>query len=234
MNIEQRSTPGTVQLRAAADGAGDVIGGYALKFNTLSQNLGGYVETCSAGLVDKSLADGLDVLCRYQHDSNFLLGRVSSGTLRLAVDDTGLDYNNDLPATDYADNVRALAARGDLRFSSFAFRTLDDEWGFTEQGFPLRTLKQIQLVDVAPVVEPAYLDTSSGLRSLAEKRGLDVADVTKAAKANALAELLRAKTPAVIDLAPSGQGDKSGQGDTHPLLSLRQRQAALNAKRRTF
>lgn len=230
--IEQRTTSGTVELRAA--GGSGVIGGYALKYNTLSQNLGGYVETCAAGLVDKSLADGLDVLCRYQHDSNMLLGRVSSETLRLSTDNTGLVYDADLPETDYASNVRALAARGDLKYSSFAFRTLDDEWGFTGQGFPLRTLRAIQLVDVAPVVEPAYLDTSTGLRSLAEQRGLDMDDVTKAAKANSLGELLRGKDPVIIDLAPSGQGDSRGQGDTHPLLSLRQRRAALMEKRRTF
>src|SRR5206468_7548061 len=131
----------------------------------------------------------------YQHEDQFLLGRLVSGTLRLAGDTTGLDYSVDLPDTTYARDIAALAARGDVRYSSFAFRTIDDDWGLSEQGFPLRTLTALQLVDVAPVVTPAYMDTSTGLRSLAEKRGLDLDLVEQAAKADALSELLRAKEP---------------------------------------
>lgn len=231
LTLEQRSTIGAVTLRG--DAGARRLGGYALKYNTLSQNLGGYVERCAPGLVDKSLADGLDVLCRYQHKSDYLLGRVASETLRLAGDNIGLDYDVDLPETDYARNIEALAGRGDVRYSSFAFRTLLDEWGYTEQGFPLRTLLQIQLVDVAPVVEPAYLDTTSGLRSLAEQRGLDVDAVTKAAAVNQLADLMRAKEPTHIDLAPSGQGGTGVQADSHTPLSLRRLQVAEH-ERNTF
>lgn len=39
---EVRHTTGTVQVRKDADG--ERLGGYALKFNRLSQNLGGFVE----------------------------------------------------------------------------------------------------------------------------------------------------------------------------------------------
>lgn len=210
--IEHRSTTGTVELRGS--GESKTLGGYALKFNTLSQNLGGFVETCSQGLVDKSLGDNADVLCRFQHNDQYLLGRVSAGTLTLRTDDIGLDYECPVPDTDYARNCVALAARGDLRHSSFAFRTLEDEWDFTEQGFPLRMLHSIQLIDVAPVVSPAYLDTSSGLRSLAEHRSLDVDVVQKAAEANQLGELLREAAPVVIDLG-STDSDQQRQGETH-------------------
>lgn len=206
---ERRTTPGTVELRAATDGGLGKLGGYALKFNTLSQNLGGYVETCAVGLVDGATLRGErgDVVARYQHDDAFLLGRQVSGTLALRADGTGVEYDVELPDTDYARNVAALAKRGDVRYSSFAFRTLEDDWGMTEQGFPLRTLTSVQLVDVAPVVNPAYLDTSTGLRSLAEKRGLELDTVERAAAHNELGTLLREGAPKVIDL---------GQGETHP------------------
>jgi uncharacterized protein len=213
--IERRSTAGVVELRAAGD-AGKKIGGYALLYGKYSQNLGGYVEQCAPGLADKSLADGVDVLCRYQHDSDMLLGRVSAATLRLASDGTGVSYEDDLPATSYASDLAALCARGDVRHSSFAFRCIEDEWGFTQQGFPLRTLLQVMLVDVAPVVNPAYLDTTTGLRSLAEQRGLDLGDVQKAAAANGLAELLRSRAPKVIDLGarPPAKRDGGSEGDS--------------------
>jgi uncharacterized protein len=206
---ERRTTAGTIEIRASNGTGLGALGGYALKFNTLSQNLGGYVESCAPGLVDAGTLRGErgDVVARFQHDDVFLLGRLSSGSLALRTDGIGLDYTVDLPETSYARDIGALAARGDLRHSSFAFRTLEDDWAMTDQGFPLRELRSIQLVDVAPVVNPAYLDTSTGLRSLAEKRGLDFDAVTKAAEQNELGTLLRERDPKIIDL---------GQGDTHP------------------
>lgn len=220
---EKRFSAGGVSLRAEGDGKN--IGGYALKFNTLSQNLGGYVESCAPGLADKSIADRADVVCRWLHEDQYTLGSVGAGTLDVRADGTGVEYDCPLPDTTYARDVAALAARGDLRYSSFAFRVLDDEWSETETGFPLRTLKAIQLIDVAPVTRPAYIDTSTGLRTLAEQRSLDLDAVKKAAASNHLAELLREHEPTHIDLG--------GQGETHPVVSIRQRMAALDLIRTT-
>jgi len=230
MTTERRTTTGTVQLRAGTDAGMGKLGGYALKFNTYSQNLGGYVESCAPGLVDEATLRGErgDVVARYQHDDLFLLGRQVSETLRLSADGTGIDYEVDLPETGYARDLAALAKRGDVRYSSFAFRVLEDEWTYTEQDFPLRVLRSIQLVDVAPVVNPAYLDTSTGLRSLAEQRGLDLAAVTKAAEVNKLGVLLREGTAAVIDLKPTGQGATHPDGDQ----SLRRMRAAVRLRAR--
>lgn len=114
-----------------------------------------------------------------------------------------------LPDTTTGRDLAVLAGRDDVQHSSFAFRTLADEWGFTEQGFPLRTLLEIQLVDVAPVVQPAYLDTTAGLRSLAEARHLDLDAVHTAAASDRLADYIRE--------APS---DDAEPGDTHPAPSL--------------
>jgi hypothetical protein len=221
---ERRSTTGTVELRAAGKGLGR-LGGYALKWRTLSQNLGGYVETIEPGAVDEATIRGErgDVVARWQHDDQYLLGRQISNTLRLAADGVGIEYDVDLPETSYGRDVKALAERGDLRYSSFAFRVLEDDWSFTGQDFPLRILRSIQLVDVAPVVNPAYLDTSTGLRTLAERRGLDLDEVQKAAAHNALGELLREGAPTVIDLGnptpdPEPQGDTQGTRSAASLL----------------
>lgn len=198
--LETRFTTGTVEVRAGD--TGKRLGGYALKYERLSQNLGGYVERILPGAIDKTLSEGTDVMCRFQHEDRYLLGLTSSGTLRLLPDTEGLVYEVDVPATDYGQNCLVLAERSDLRYSSFAFYTVRDDWGLTDQGFPMRSLVEIKIVDVAPVVQPAYLDTSTGLRSLAEHRGLDVEEVAERAKANSLAELLRSDA-VHIDLAPA-------------------------------
>jgi HK97 family phage prohead protease len=221
---ERRFTRGLVEVRAAGDSR--TIGGYAAKFNTLSRNLGGFVERIDPGFFAKSEGDGWPrVMARYNHDNNMLLGTSRSGTLRLVTDGTGLDYSVDVPAA--RADVYELVQRGDVAESSFAFRTLDDDWSMTEDGFPVRTLLSGQLVDVAPVNDPAYLDTSTGLRSLAERAGAELEEVRAAAQAGDLKPFLGTKRT-TIDLAPEG-----GQGDTHPSLALRQRRAELY-RRRTF
>lgn len=223
MNLERRYAKATVEFRAAdSSGSAGTLYGYAAKYDTLSQNLGGYVETIAPGAFDKSLADGLDVLCRYNHEDDGLVGRTVSGTLRLSSDETGLLYEVDLPDTTVGRDLAILAARGDVYQSSFAFYTITDEWGMTDQGFPLRTLMAVRLVDVAPVNTPAYLDTSSGLRSLAEARGLSFDEVRTAAEANRLADFL---TPAPVeDEARSADPENDeAQGDTHAASLIRLR-----------
>lgn len=191
---EIRTYKAALEFRAA-DRAGSIgtLVGYAAKFNKLSRNLGGFVEQLAPTAFNKSLADGVRVMARYNHEDSGLLGTTDAGTLRLMVDEVGLLYEIDLPDTSVARDVAALAARGDVRFSSFAFHVPPDgdEWGYTENDFPLRTVRSAHLVDVAPVNDPAYLDTTSGLRSLAEARGLDLAIVRDHAARNDLRVLLK-------------------------------------------
>ena len=196
---------GTVELRAGGSGIGQLVG-YAAVFNRHSQNLGGFVEQVDPSAFTKSIADGVRVLCRGNHDDAFLFGTTSAGTLSLEVDGTGLQYIVDLPDTSAGRDFKVLAERGDIVYSSFAFRTIEDQWGVTDQGFPLRTLKAVQLVDVAPVNSPAYLDTSVGLRSLEAH--------------------LATKTPA--GQQPAGT-DVDEQRATHPSPSVRARLLELDA-----
>jgi hypothetical protein len=124
------------------------------------------------------------VIARYNHDDNMLLGSTGGGTLRLMLDGTGLDYEVEPPKA--RGDILELVQRGDVRKSSFAFRTIEDEWGTTDQGFPMRTLLRVQLVDVAPVNTPAYPDSSAGLRSLAKHMGAPIEEVRKLAEEDEL------------------------------------------------
>lgn len=221
--LEIRSAAlGKVEWRAADDGPG-VLRGYAAVFNRYSQNLGGFVERVDPGAFTKSLADEVPVMARYNHDDNYLLGTTEARTLTLDVDDTGLLYDVQLPDTSAGRDVRVLGERGDLRYSSFAFYAIEDEWGFTEQGFPLRTLRAVQLVDVAPVNNPAYRDTSVAVRSLAERAGVDVDDVARIPVDELRARLEQA--------AGDGDDDEEGQRATHPPVALQRRYLDLEALR---
>jgi len=233
MDVERRYLAQPVELRAA-DGGPGMLAGYAAKYMRYSQNLGGFVEQVDSRAFSKSLADRVSVLARYNHDDNYLLGTTEAGTLRMSSDDVGLPYEVDLPDTSAGRDVAVLARRGDLRYSSFAFHTLEDEWGVTEQGFPLRTLVTVQLVDVAPVNSPAYLDTSTGVRSLAARIDVDPDDVGKVSIEEIRSRLLVAHDLTVEmrqeDVQVS-ESDEDEQVENHSsLLALRQRQLELKLK----
>lgn len=199
--LERRLIREPVSLRAADDGA-PRIGGYALKFNKLSRNLGGWVEQIDPASLRKSEGDGWPgVMARYNHE--LLLGTIAGESLRLTVDGTGLDYEVDLLDDADSQRVHKLVGRGDVSRSSFAAYIHETDWSLTPDGFPLRTVLGMSLVDVAPVDDPAYYDTSTGLRSLAEARGMELADVEELARANELASLIKAP-PTVLDLASKG------------------------------
>src|SRR4051812_23428937 len=122
---ERRFTPGRVEVRAAA-AEKRTIGGYAAKFNKPSQNLGGFIEVIAPTAFNDSRGrDWPDVLARYNHDDNMLLGTTSARTLRLDLDGTGLVYEVDVPQS--RADVFELVQRGDVTKSSFAFRVVGDD-----------------------------------------------------------------------------------------------------------
>jgi len=186
--FERRSLVQPIELRGEKGSL--VAAGYAIVYNKLSGNLGGFVERVMPGAADKTMQER-DIRALYNHDIHKLLGRMSAGTLRLESDGTGVFYEIDLPDTTVGRDVAALLERGDITGSSFGFRTMEDEWGETDQGFPLRDLKQISVRDVGPVTFPAYPDATSALRSLAEARSMDVDEVIASAEANDLMTLLK-------------------------------------------
>jgi len=184
---ERRFTSVPVEIRAEQK---RTIGGYSAKFNRMSQNLGGFVEQINPSFFNKSRGDGWPgVIARYNHDDNMLLGTSGAGTLRLDLDEVGLRYDVDLPAS--RADVLELVQRGDVRQSSFAFVVFEDDWATTDQGFPLRTLVSGRLMDVAPVNTPAYEDTTVGLRSLAKKFDAPLEEVRKLAGDNELIKFFK-------------------------------------------
>lgn len=161
------------------------IGGYAAKFNTYSRDLGHFVEEIDPAFFNKSKGDGWpDAICRFNHDDNQLLGTIEGRTLDLNTDLNGLLYDVEPPPS--MRHVVEWVERGDVRKSSFAFRCFEDEWTLTPDGGPLRRLHTGGLVDVAPVVTPAYADTSAGLRSFADRFDADFDEVRSYAEAHEL------------------------------------------------
>lgn len=163
---ERRFTRFPPELRTQEHGP-TLIYGYAACYGKLSRKLGGFVEQVERSAFNSSKSEGWpDVVCRYNHKDDLLLGTTHARTLRLATDETGLVYEVQPPQA--RADVLEYVQRGDVRHSSFAFRVYPggDEWGLSEFNYPMRTLLDVQLVDVAPVLDPAYPDASSHARAM--------------------------------------------------------------------
>lgn len=202
-DAERRFTSVPVEIRAGSSDT-RTIGGYAAKFDRTSRNLGGFREQIDPRAFNNSRGDGWPgVLARYNHDDNLLLGTSGAGTLRLSTDEVGLSYEVDLPQS--RQDVYELVQRGDVRQSSFAFIAIEDDWGTDDGGFPMRTLNKVQLMDVAPVNSPAYVDTSVGLRSLAAKFDAPLEEVRKMAETNELVRFFKRTDAPTPDKIRSAQ-----------------------------
>jgi HK97 family phage prohead protease len=154
-----------VELRAEVRGRR--LTGYASVFNQFA-DLGNHFEQMAPTAFRSALADpATDVRALFNHDPSLLLGRQASGTLRIGVDSQGLEFEvPDLPNTQAGNDVRELAARGDLSGASFAFVPDEDEWT-VRAGSRVRTHTSVgRLVDVSPVTFPAYDGASVALRSV--------------------------------------------------------------------
>src|SRR5437763_2025006 len=87
------------ELRVATQDGKRTLSGYAVVYNSLSEDLGGFREKIAPTAFDKNLATNPDVVCVRDHDPKLLLGRTKSQTLRLQSDQVGLRFDCQLPDT---------------------------------------------------------------------------------------------------------------------------------------
>jgi len=155
MKLETRAFQ--VELRASDDG--HKIIGHAAVFNKWSQDLGGFREKILPGAFTRAI-DGSDVRALWNHDSNIVLGRTKSGTLKLEEDGKGLKVEITPPS--WAEGYMETIKRGDVSEMSFAFTVAVDEWDEKQHE---RTIKEFdELFDVSPVTYPAYPQTDVKMR----------------------------------------------------------------------
>jgi HK97 family phage prohead protease len=151
----------------SGNGGMKTLSGQAVVYNSQSYDLDGFCEIVKPGAFTRSLTQ-VDVDCLRDHDAGLLLGRTSSGTLKLSDTPTSLNFTCVLPDTTAGRDVQALCERGDLCQCSFGFTLPIDDWSEDKDGYPLRTILSAIIYDVSVVSNPAYEATSCSVRSIAE------------------------------------------------------------------
>jgi HK97 family phage major capsid protein/HK97 family phage prohead protease len=169
LSIEQRDRPQPPEQRTvdvnveALEQRGRTLHGYAAVYGAESGDLGGFRERIAAGAFANVLEG--DVRCLLNHDPNVVLGRTTSGTLRLFDEQRGLRFEVDLPES--RSDIREAVSRGDIDGASFRFKVGEESW-----DGEMRTVKTIaELHDVTVATYGAYPEASVELRTRPEGAG---------------------------------------------------------------
>ncbi len=192
-----------VRLETREDGT-RILAGYAVVFHsptdpgTEYRMAGDWYERIDPNAADGTLEDpSADITSTFNHNHDFLLGRRSSGTLRLSKDSRGIRYEVDLPATTAGNDVATLVARGDLKGSSFTFRELGHSQDRSNEKHKVWTVRKLELIEVGPVTDPAYKATTTGFR-MSEDRTAKLAEIETQERANQAAAERRARIVSLL------------------------------------
>lgn len=125
-----------------------------------------FKERFMQGAFDSALATA-DVICTWNHNPHFLLGRSGAGTLRLRNESNGLYVECDRIDTSYANDLQKLIERGDISGMSFTFQTVADVY-VPGKDFDEVTVKQAHIRETSFVTRPAYSASAAGVRDDAD------------------------------------------------------------------
>ena len=146
---------------------GNKLSGYAILYGVSSKELfergRTFTEVIERGAFDLDNNGDHDVKLYFNHDTSQPLARTKGGSLRLFEDEKGIRFEADLPDTTLARDVRELMSKGILTGEmSFGFVATRDRWS---KGQTFRTVQKATLYEISLVVDAAYEQTSSQIRS---------------------------------------------------------------------
>lgn len=148
-----------------ANGQPTKLVGYAAKFSSLSEDLGGFREKIRKGAFAGSLRSNNGIAALYEHDSTRILGTTTNGSLKLSEDDKGLRFELDVINTSWGRDVLELVRTRTVGGCSFGFITPKGGDVFTtEGGKTVRELVNVDLREITITSRPAYKAASVSVR----------------------------------------------------------------------
>ncbi len=165
------------------------------------------IERIHAGAFDSILSSGADMFALYNHEESQLLGRRSSGTLKLEDTPKGLSYSIPYDATDpIHQTVASRIRRGDVTGSSLTFYIAKSDGQKFERRSDGKVIRNItkfdRVVDVGPTHLNAYAGTTAEFRS-SSASAFDIGRVEKMIS-ESLAPIIEPPTPIELFYAQRG------------------------------
>lgn len=225
-----------------AEGGAERFGGYAAVFNSRT-SIGnplrwGFYEEIADGAFTKTLTEG-DARMLIDHDSYYVVSRVSAGSLLLAEDEHGLAVDSALDQDlSYVSDLRANVRNRNITGMSFGFYVIKDEWnsesveieGADPVQVDVRIIREVRLVEVSAVTFPAYTETEAELKAVA--RALDHRGDLAAVEARAEFR------PELLDMVhisrEPGESTRVAQEPAEPAVSTQPRSLDVDLRMRAL
>jgi len=154
-------------FNSTASREGNTLSGYAIKWadpsRLIRENGKEFTETIQRSAFPINGKGFDDIKLFFQHNNEMPLARTNNGSLKLTNDPSGLWFEAELPDTTLANDIKDLLKRGTLDGSmSFGFTSDDIRWS---RDGKTRSIHSGKLFEISLVVDPAYKNTHSELRS---------------------------------------------------------------------
>jgi HK97 family phage prohead protease len=191
------------ESRATSTDDGLTLEGYAAVFNSptrIDSWEGTFDEVIAPGAFSKTIRERKPVM-QFDHGHDIATGSVPIGAIEdIREDKLGLFVSARLHDNARVEPIRQAIASGAIDGMSFRFRVVREEWDESDKDIPVRTIKEVELFELGPVVFPAYESTTVGVRSL-------LADLDTADRSRLVTELAR-EVAQISDAAPVGTSDE--------------------------
>lgn len=202
--------------RADSEGDGLTLEGYGAVFDTptrIDSWEGRFDEVIARGAFAKTIKERTPVI-QFDHGHHPLIGSLPIGVPEVIREDAhGLYVKARLHDNWLVQPVRDAIRDGSITGMSFRFSVVKESSDETAE-VPVRTVTEVKLYEVGPVVFPAYESTSVGVRAMR-----DLADPEYRAH---LARALILGTP--DEAAPAGTSDEAAAPQEPPVHSGMSRQ----------
>jgi len=200
-------------FRADDTGDGFTLEGYGAVFGDTTRIdswEGKFDEKIERGAFSKTISERKPVL-QFDHGRDAATGSVPIGAVEeLREDKHGLFVRARMHDNARVEPIRQAIASGAIDGMSFRFRVIREEWD--ESGeIPVRTINEVELFELGPVVFPAYQSTSVGVRSL-------LADLDDDEQQRLIADL-RSEIESSDDAAPTGTSPEQDTDAGHEATS---------------
>ncbi len=145
------------------------IDGYFIVYDRETELFPGFFEKIAKGAADSSLENN-DIRVLFNHNTDIVLGRKSSGTAEFRSDEHGLHCSvhvneSDTQAMDAYNRVK----RGDITGCSFGFIPVREEYEDSADGSVHCTVSEADIMEVSVCSFPAYPQTEIVARQRAHE-----------------------------------------------------------------
>lgn len=134
-----------------------------------------FVEVIDKGVFARAIARATKIDYLSAHNPDQILASTANGSMTIEENEDGVIMTAEIVNTSYGRDAYNLIKSGLIQGMSFGFVANKEEWGKTDKGINLRTIKDMDIFEVSSLRTPAYNQSSISARGL-QLDDIDVPD----------------------------------------------------------